>query len=263
MEGRDRDRPVTQILYPVELYEIPSGANIPNSPKSQIDDQDITNRTAIDSKSQLPTESPRDLIRAISGHVKGYPERPPKKSITKQPPRLPLKVNTSVASLGHTLAGLPSSPLTIKRQSPWTTYTSIRPIFRGGEVIAAQAVDVPHQTVCVKEITAVHLSDIKELARPRHPNLVALFEVYQTGSALYAITEYTVVSLDQIIAIPHRLEEAHVSTICSHVSQYPFPSIEYVLIFIDLSRHETSLKIRPRRQMAQHSRYLIFRRWEC
>ena len=70
------------------------------------------------------------------------------------------------------------------------------------------------ETVVVKEI--VGSLDFDNLAKCRHPNLVRLL-AYEYEKMTLVVMEYTVTSLEQVMATDLKLEEIHVSTVCSQV----------------------------------------------
>jgi len=117
--------------------------------------------------------------------------------------------------------------------------------------------------VCVKEIMRTHLHEIEDLIHSHHVNLISLLEVYKLQTTLHAILEYTVISLDQIIAIPPRLEEPHISNIycqvlCIIPDSNELAHISYIFEgMIHLSRYCLTLE-------KLHASYILFSdKWPC
>ncbi|KFY92473.1 hypothetical protein V500_04178 [Pseudogymnoascus sp. VKM F-4518 (FW-2643)] len=100
-------------------------------------------------------------------------------------------------------------------QDPWDTYLQLRTLDRGGIVTAAYTRKTPVEMVTIKEIRSA--IDSKDLKWYTHCNLIAFLESYQFGEKLLAVTEYTVATLDQVIASPLALEEKHISAVSCQV----------------------------------------------
>jgi hypothetical protein len=93
--------------------------------------------------------------------------------------------------------------------------------------MAASTRKAPVEIVVIKELRSALRIDEPEWYR--HQNLVAFLESYQFEEKLLAVTEYTVATLKQIIAIPLALEEVHISAVCCQVisltTSSPFANI--------------------------------------
>lgn len=163
------------------------------------------------------------------------------------PPRIPLPVSTSgsltqlpaMQMMGTTL----ETSLDVRDENPWERYNVLREINRGGQAQAAHTKGSPCRMVIVKRITSPHLMNIKHLGERRHDNLVALLEVYKFENMLLAVMEYTVVTLAQVIAIPLKLLENHVSCVCSQVSVSHTSTNLHPLTSTGASRNEISIRI--------------------
>ncbi|KAG0645015.1 hypothetical protein D0Z07_9210 [Hyphodiscus hymeniophilus] len=137
--------------------------------------------------------------------------------------RLPLRVNRPDA--------IPAKPLptttikitpgaqapTVRTESPWKTFTSLRILERGGQVIAACTQKHPVKMVAIKKLSSV---SVTELAKFQHKNLLSIMELYRSGGEFFVITDYTTATLKQIIAIPLPLEELHVFDGMQHLSRF-------------------------------------------
>jgi hypothetical protein len=129
--------------------------------------------------------------------------------------RLPVRVNQPCAT--------PSRPPptatakkeqwneTPKKEDPWSTYTSLGTLERGGNVTAAYTRDIPVKMVTVKKLSS---DFVKELPKCKHENLLTVIGLYQHEGEFFVITDYTVVTLQQINATRLPLHEPHVSVTC-------------------------------------------------
>lgn len=143
---------------------------------------------------------------------------------TQIPSRLPLRVNPP-----DTTSTRPEPVMKIKTtqqdqrpsirmESPWSRYTALRTLERGGEVTAACTRNAPIDMVAVKRLS---FDNFKELATCQHENLLAIIEAFRFEGVFFVITDYTAATLMQIIAIPLPLEELHVSATCRQGSPLP------------------------------------------
>lgn len=142
------------------------------------------------------------------------------------PTNLPFKVNFSDLKTRVTHK---RSPLSHWVENPWDTYLQLRTLNRGGIVIAACTRKAPFEMVTIKEIRSA--LDPKDLKWCSHRNLVALLESYQFGEKQLAVTEYTVATLDKVLATPLPLEENHISAVSCQVVTFPihhYPAKRYV-----------------------------------
>ncbi len=129
------------------------------------------------------------------------------------PTSLPFKVNFSDLKTRVTHK---RPPLSHWVENPWDTYLQLRTIDRGGIVTAAYTRKTPVEMVTIKEVrSAIDPKDIKWYS---HRNLLAFLESYQFGEKQLAVTEYTVASLDQIVAAPLPLKEIHISAVSCQVN---------------------------------------------
>ncbi|KAH6666162.1 hypothetical protein B0J14DRAFT_605423, partial [Halenospora varia] len=97
------------------------------------------------------------------------------------------------------------------------TYTALRLLERGGEVIAACTHKVPAEMVAIKKLSSDY---VKELRKYQHENLLAIIDLYRSEGEFYVITDYTATTLKQIIAIKLPLEELHVFEGIQHLSRF-------------------------------------------
>jgi hypothetical protein len=124
----------------------------------------------------------------------------------------------------------PSKPPPPRKESPWNEYTILHdPIDRGGEVVAAYKQTVPVQMVTIKKLASGFVKN--ELSSSYHKNLLAILELYQYDGIHYVITDYTIASLINIIAVPFPLQEHHISATCWQGS----PSSYLTICLIDTS----------------------------
>ena len=195
-------------------------------------------------KTQIP-DIPLELpaVNVVDSGSKRH-QRPRQGNI---PPRIPLAVNTS-GSLTQlpamqTMRTTLETSLDVRDESPWEKFNALREINRGGQTLAAHTKESPCKMVIVKRITSPHLMNIKNLGERRHENLVALLEVYKFENVLFAVMEYTVVTLAQVIAIPLKLAENHVSCVCSQVSVLHTSITMHPLTSTGASRNEISIGV--------------------
>jgi hypothetical protein len=198
------------------------------APKSQPDDVS----PGADTAREEPTRKPRPDTRFPGGNelleltLNPSPEVKLKERAEK-PRRIPLPVNQpSAAPSRPPLAaagkkGQSSEPFTPLTEDPWSTYAPIRSLERGGEVTAAHTKGVPVEMVVVKKLSSEF---IKELRKCEHLNLLSTIAVYQHGKEFFVVTDYTVVTLQQIIATRRPLQELHVSVTCRQASPRPAAS---------------------------------------
>ncbi|KFY28059.1 hypothetical protein V491_00665 [Pseudogymnoascus sp. VKM F-3775] len=107
------------------------------------------------------------------------------------------------------------APLSHWVENPWDTYLQLRTLDRGGIVKAAYTRKAPVEMVTIKEVrSAIDPKDIKWYS---HRNLLAFLESYQFGEKQLAVTEYTVATLDQILATPLPLKEIHISAVSCQI----------------------------------------------
>ena len=126
-----------------------------------------------------------------------------------QAPRLPLKASHPTCA--------PSKPPPTRNESPWSTYTRISPLERGGEIMTACTRAVPVKMVAVKKLVADKTSSElgKELTKCQHKNLLSALEVYKYEHTFFIITDYTAATLKQILGSSScPLQESQVSAIC-------------------------------------------------
>lgn len=124
------------------------------------------------------------------------------------PPRLPLIVH------GQSTA---SSGTSIHYDDPSLHYDTLRGIDMNNRVKLARKLSLPTFVVTLKELR--QLLPIAKILNCQHKNLQRCFEIYEFHGKKTIVSEYAQVSLRQIIAIPLRLEEIHVSNMCSQVRE--------------------------------------------
>jgi hypothetical protein len=130
------------------------------------------------------------------------------------PPKLPLKA-TPLGSETQTKGPEKRTSINHWTKDPWDTYDSLCTLDRGGSVIAAYTRKVPVQMVLIKELRSVIRTT--ELEWSHHHNLVAFLELYQFDEKRLAVMEYTVATLQQVMAVLP-LEEIHISAVCFQVN---------------------------------------------
>ena len=146
------------------------------------------------------------------------------KERAKKPPQIPLPVNQPSAApsrpplvtAGKKWPG--TEPFTPLPEDPWSTYAPIRSLERGGEVTAAHTRGDPVEMVVVKKLSSEF---VKELRKCKHQNLLTTIALYLHRKELFVVTDYTVVTLQQIIATQHPLQELQVSVTCCQASPPP------------------------------------------
>ena len=199
----------------------------PGQDQSQVADLKVHEKnTNVNRRTRFPGGSePKEFILSANDKqsVEGKPEN---EQATRFLPRIPLSINLPI-NLPDTVSGKPFPKMSMKAQQnqpppilierPWNTYTSLHPLERGGRVIAACTRQVPIKMVTVKKLSSENL---KELGKCQHDNLLTIIELYRFEGIFFVITDYTVATLKQIIAIPLPLEELHISATCRQASSY-------------------------------------------
>lgn len=131
--------------------------------------------------------------------------------------------------------------------SPWDTYTALCRLQRGGEITAACTQTAPIEMVAVKELSSDHFKNFRSC---QHENLLAIIKTFRFKGQFFVVTEYTVTTLQHIIAINLPLLEVHVSATCRQESSLtsfrvcliPHRFIKECNIYLDLVlRTESSI----------------------
>ena len=161
-------------------------------------------------------------------------------------PTIRLKINPAGSSPSRPT---PQEKITLIQQqrslspeikSPWDFYTALRPLQRGGEITAAYTRTAPTKMVAVKELSSDHFKNYRSC---QHENLLSIIKIFRFKGHFFVVTDYTVTTLQHIIAIPLPLLELHVSATCHQGSPQssiraflmtPFRSIKECNIFLDL-----------------------------
>lgn len=141
--------------------------------------------------------------------------------VAQLPVRLHLTINSPDAALAKPppVMNIERDELPhIKMENPWDTYTSLRTLERGGEIVAACTQKDPIEMVAVKKLSFDHF---RQYARHQHDNILDIIEIYKDRGVLFAITNYTAATLKQVIAIPLPLQELHISATCRQGSYSP------------------------------------------
>lgn len=140
-------------------------------------------------------------------------------------------------------------PLSHWVEDPWDTYLQLWTLDRGGIVTAAYTRKTPVEMVAIKELRSP--IDPKDITWYSHLNLLAFLESYQFGEKQLAVTEYTVATLDQIMAAPLPLKEIHISAVTCQVIIFLIHHYS-ANIHVGISRHSTHVAIRICSQQPQH-----------
>ncbi|CZT53524.1 uncharacterized protein RSE6_15145 [Rhynchosporium secalis] len=171
-------------------------------------------------RTRFPGGTDVERIRLLEKEEQWSEFPPEKEQRTQLPFRLPIRINPPDVDLDQPVlkTNIKTSEVVqlpaVRVESPWNSYISLRHLERGGQVTVAYTRHVPVRMVTIKEI----LSDsFMELRKCQHENLLAIVEVYRFQGVFFVITDYTVITLKQIIAIPLPLEESHVSATCRQV----------------------------------------------
>ncbi|KFY32538.1 hypothetical protein V493_00089 [Pseudogymnoascus sp. VKM F-4281 (FW-2241)] len=99
-------------------------------------------------------------------------------------------------------------------KNPWDTYSSLRTLDRGGIITAACTRKAPVQMAVIKELRSVLCTtELKWTLARFHHNLLAFLEMYQIEEKMLAVMEYTVATLQQVMAVPLPLEDIHISAL--------------------------------------------------
>ncbi|OBT70885.1 hypothetical protein VF21_09993 [Pseudogymnoascus sp. 05NY08] len=168
-----------------------------------------------DGKGKPTALEDKDNKSKLTKHKRSFPGhtgRLKKDASAIIPAKIPLKVN--VFDLKTRITQKRPPPIHWV-QDPWDTYLQLRTLDRGGIVTAAYTRKTPVKMVTIKEIRSA--IDSKDLKWYTHCNLIAFLESYQFGEKLLAVTEYTVATLDQVIAAPLALKEKHISAVSCQV----------------------------------------------
>lgn len=103
---------------------------------------------------------------------------------------------------------------------PWQghEYLAILKGTHHGGVTIAHKQEISHPLVAVKQLDSRDRSNIKNLVRCSHENVVYLYEVYDHGNRLYFMYECTDVSLSEIQATPYGdFAPYQIAAICQEV----------------------------------------------
>lgn len=193
------------------------GGNITAKPKIR------EKRANVNRQTRFPGGSDPQKIFLLEAEELPFEAKPKEAAHTLS--RLPLKINPPdaiperpppIMSISITKEDLIPPVIT---ESPWKKYKPLRPLERGGQVTAACTRIVPVKMVAVKQVS----DDLRKLGNCQHENLLAVIEMYQCEGAFFVITDYTVATLKQIIAIRLPLEEIHISTTCRQGSPIATP----------------------------------------
>ncbi|KFY31031.1 hypothetical protein V493_01463 [Pseudogymnoascus sp. VKM F-4281 (FW-2241)] len=122
------------------------------------------------------------------------------------PPKIPLALGSETQTKGPKKR----TPKNHWAEDPWDTYKSLRSLDRGGIVTAAYTRKAPVQMVVIKELRSVLCAT--ELEWSCHHNLVAVLQLYQFEEKWLAVMEYTVATLQQVMAVLP-LKEIHISAL--------------------------------------------------
>ncbi|KFY99055.1 hypothetical protein V498_01029 [Pseudogymnoascus sp. VKM F-4517 (FW-2822)] len=126
------------------------------------------------------------------------------------PPKIPLEA-IALGPERQTKGSKKRTSINHCAEDPWDTYESLRTLDRGGIVIAAYTRKAPVQMVVIKELRSVLRTT--ELEWSCHHNLVACLQLYHFEEKRLAVMEYTVATLQQVMAVPLELEEIHISAL--------------------------------------------------
>jgi hypothetical protein len=157
------------------------------------------------------------LRKLVTTEEIGFPIVTQSKEAFRTVSAIPLKVNPS-NSLSSRPA--PQEKITTTQQdrslspeikSPWDIYTALRRLQRGGEITAACTRAAPFKMVAVKELSSDHFKNFRSC---QHENLLSIIKIFRFKGQFFVVTDYTVTTLQHIIAIPLPLLELHVSATC-------------------------------------------------
>ena len=191
-----------------------------NQLASLVETHTRNNTANLNRRTRFPGGTDTENIRLLEKEKQRIESVPEKQLPVQISSRFPIKVNppevvsekfVSKTSIKTSLVDqLPP----VRVESPWNLYISLRQLERGGQVTVAYTRKTPVQMVVVKEL----LSDnFMELRKCQHDNLLTILEIYLFQGIYFVITDYTAVTLKQVIAIPLPLEELHVSATCRQV----------------------------------------------
>ena len=146
----------------------------------------------------------------------------PGRRLPNPPPRLPLTIKTTPllderSAPSTTPAQQRASSMVLRHESPWLHYHALRPIYRGCRAMAAYAKDEKASLAVIKDFPASYIDRLDYLSQSRTVNLEDILQVFVHDNALFIAMEYTVISLEQILAIPRQLKESHVAVVCGEV----------------------------------------------
>jgi hypothetical protein len=183
-------------------------------------DEGLTARDGVESSTY--SRSPRVFSEGDNG-LQGLKSlkslttpRRPRTPPSALPPRLPLSVRGPVFSASDNEVG-ERRQISQSIQDPWETYSRLWSLTRGTVVMAASTKSIPTRIVAIAELRSP--LSLEDAAWCHHKNLLAVLGTHEFEDRHFAVTEYTVATLEQIIAAPLQLEEVHVSAVCSQVRQ--------------------------------------------
>jgi len=115
-------------------------------------------------------------------------------------------------------------PLTVKDESPWETYNKEYQIELGGSVTVAERKHPASGLVVVKEFSGLSAETKLSMLRYIPDSIqsscfVTCVEFFHFENGLYINSEYMMIFLLQIVAVPRYPRENHVAAIISQVTR--------------------------------------------
>lgn len=109
-------------------------------------------------------------------------------------------------------------PLTVKDESPWTTYVRDYQVELGGLVSVAERKAPGFGLVIVKRLSTANTDGkISMLRLISRSSFIHCIEIFRFEDVLYVVSEYMTMSLLQIVAAPQYPRESHVAAIIGQV----------------------------------------------
>jgi hypothetical protein len=110
-------------------------------------------------------------------------------------------------------------PLTVKDESPWTTYVRDYQVELGGPVSVAERKGPGLGLVVVKQLSTANADGKLSMLRLiSDGSFIRCIEIFRFEDVLHVVSEYMTMSLLQIVAAPRYPRESHVAAIIGQVN---------------------------------------------
>jgi hypothetical protein len=110
-------------------------------------------------------------------------------------------------------------PLTVKDESPWTTYVRDYQVKLGGPISVAERKGPSLRLVVVKQLSTANIDGKLSILRLiLGGSFIRCIEIFRFEDVLHIVSEYIIMSLLQIVAAPRYPRESHMAAIIGQVN---------------------------------------------